>query len=303
MVKFDLKACEAICRMKEKQFKSYATYDKKGRYFFKDNDSKILAVAHLDSVQNFSHFQTLKLPHKELIFCPTLDDRLGAFLLLNHLPKLGLKYDILLTTDEEIARTTADNFDTDKQYHWMFQFDRSGKDVVMYDYETVELKFALTKLDFKVGKGSFSDISNLDFLGCKGFNFGVSYQDYHSKDAYADITELQQTILKFQHFYHKFKDVYLPHIETRPKYTENWRYYDRLSDEYYNDYTYNPTSHTYKKHDIWTFACSGCGNHTEVDLDECSNLSLEAAEENYCLKCYQNYIADIFPEHTHGIYN
>ena len=295
MVKFDITKLKEICSLKEKQFRRFGKYDKVGRYIYKDNGTKILGVAHLDSVATYTHCEHLKLPHRELIFSPTLDDRLGAFLLLDHLPKLGIKFDILLTTDEEIGRSTADNFETTKKYNWIFQFDRAGNDVVMYDYETPELKKTLTKLGWKVGSGSFTDISSLEHLGCKGFNFGVCYDNYHSYDAYASLSDLYKNVDKFKTFYNKFKDAHLPHTQTKyynfpSKYTKGYPEDDYVDDPYDSWITTNKY-----KHDIWNYTCSACLKPTSCDLDNPHHIdAYDAAEEGLCVPCYHKYIQDVY---------
>ena len=297
MTKFNMQVMREICNMKEKQFKKYAKYNKDTKSFFKDNDSKILGVAHLDSVCKPTHFTPVVLPHRELIFSPTLDDRLGAFLLLDHLPKMGIKFDVLLTTDEEIGRSTADLFETSKKYNWMFQFDRAGNDLVMYDYETPELEKMMKKMGWKVGQGMFSDISELEHLGCKGFNFGVCYDDYHSYNAYADLTALKQVIKRFKTFYDKVAGIHFPHTASTSGYPRSWH---RPSDHGYpyDDYEYG--SWKYKadedddKHDIWTYTCMECQKYVRMDLNTANRLQVEAADEDLCIPCYNRYYANVY---------
>lgn len=234
-MKIDLNEMRSACAMKIKHFKKIIPYNNKGKYWFQDNGANILAVAHLDSVQEFKHFHEMKLSHKHRIYCPVLDDRLGVYIILYLLPKLNLKYDILLTTDEEIGRSTASNFTTEKQYNWIFEFDRKGGDVVMYDYETPEIKENLEKVGWKVGKGSYTDISELQFLECKAFNFGTGYEDYHSLDAYVDLKVMAECVQKFFLFYNKFKDVHLPHKEVEKVYSFNRHSWKNTSGYYYGE--------------------------------------------------------------------
>lgn len=234
-MKLNLRDLELACKIKQKSIRKWIPYNEEGRYWFKDNGSNILAVAHLDSVQEYTHFHEMKLPHKHWVFSPTLDDRLGVYIIYFVLPILRLNYDILFTTDEEIGRSTASNFKTDKQYNWIFEFDRKGDDMVMYDYETKELVENIEKTGWKVGRGSYTDICELQHLNCKGFNFGTGYQDYHSKDAYVDMKVLITNIQKFFIFYQKFKDIHLPHEKKeRRKYT-SWR---STKNDYHYGYGY-----------------------------------------------------------------
>ena len=159
--------------------KKYGLKRNKGPYWFKDNNSKILAVAHLDSVQEWTHCKFLG----DRVYSPTLDDRLGVWVILEGLK--GLTFDILLTTNEEMCASTAADFKTKRQYNWIFEFDRSGTDVVMYDYESKEMEELLAENKFRLGVGSYTDICEIEHLNCKGFNFGAAYYDYHNQYAYA----------------------------------------------------------------------------------------------------------------------
>lgn len=190
-------------------------YDtKSGKAWFKDNGANILLVAHLDSCQPFTHFSLAKLKPDTRIFCPTLDDRLGAYVILDYLEKAKVKYDILLTDNEEKRQSTAKDFvfPHKRQYNWMAMFDRSGKDVVMYQYENTIAKAALSKHGFTVGKGSYSCIVELDDQGCQGFNFGIGYHDYHTAYAYASRNEIMETLNKFLRFYKEYKNVHFEYL-------------------------------------------------------------------------------------------
>ncbi len=142
-----------------------------------------------------------------------MDDRLGVWLitkvLKTILPK-ELPYDILLTTGEESGDSTASLFTRDNhQYNWMFEWDRKSTEVVMYSYETKELKSLLQDYKFKVGFGSFTDICYLNRLNCAGFNFGTGYYGEHSKSCYALLVETIENVEKFIPFY---KDQYHNHL-------------------------------------------------------------------------------------------
>ena len=180
-------------------------------YYFKDNGSNILAVAHLDSVEGATHFKVLKLPHRQILFSPVLDDRLGVYLITELLPRLGVQHDILLTEGEEQGRSTAVHFDPRKEYNWMYSFDRTGDDAVMYEYGTPELEKTLHSYGWKVDRGIFSDICFLEHLGCKGFNFGTYYYNYHSLDAWADLIGLEKGVERFLKFYEDHKKVKMKH--------------------------------------------------------------------------------------------
>jgi hypothetical protein len=181
-----------------------------GDYVFHDQGAAVLGVAHLDTVLPGVHFA-----HEgDRVFSPALDDRLGVYLLTNLLPNLGVHSDVLLTDGEERGMSTAQWFVPPRKYNWMFSFDRAGTDVVMYQYDTPECRSLLKDAGFRVGIGSFSDISYLGFLGCKGFNFGCGYHRQHHADCFADLRETQEMVTGFVRFWERHKGTLLLHQAT-----------------------------------------------------------------------------------------
>lgn len=227
---FDRDALARICTMHETDFAG--AYDlstvkipeREGQedcdwYAFRDNGSSILAVAHLDTV--ISHKQRmcgfLETAAGEVCYSGSLDDRLGAYTILELLPKLGINVDILLTTGEESGRSTAEYFKSEKDYNWAIEFDRGGTDVVMYEYEddlTVDL---VRSVGARVGMGSFSDIAYLTQLGVKAFNWGVGYQDYHSTRGHVFLDDLFQMIEYFVDFHDLYSGERLEHEAAPPR--------------------------------------------------------------------------------------
>lgn len=207
---FDASALIDICERDQMEFSDYATryelepdrFDGHERFFyFADNGSDVLAVAHLDSVQMDRLCQITNTAAGLLATSGALDDRLGVYVILEMLPKLGIVCDWLLTTDEEICSSTAEDFFPEKSWNWMISFDRGGTDVVMYNYETKELCGLVEDAGAQVGKGSFSDICQLEHLGCAGFNWGVGYQDYHGARAHAWLEDTFRMVARFVKFY------------------------------------------------------------------------------------------------------
>lgn len=212
-------------------------------YHYRNNGSPILGIAHLDSVQTDGTCRVVRTTAGLLALSGSLDDRLGAYVILDLLPRLGVTVDWLLTTDEEIGRSTAADFSSPKPYNWMFQFDRAGTDVVMYEYETAELRGLVNASGARVGLGSFSDICMLDQLGCAGFNWGVGYQDYHSRRSHAWLTDTFKMVTRFLRFYAANQDV---HLASTPKFPRRW--FEDLDDELLFDrcpVCYEPTREGY----------------------------------------------------------
>jgi hypothetical protein len=183
-------------------------------YHYKDNGSSVLAVAHLDTVvrpdRRAPRFSRTR--GGPLVVSGALDDRLGAYVILDLLPKLGITCDWLLTVGEEDGMSTAESFTPGKDYGHVIEFDRGGTDVVMYQYEDDASCERVEACGAKVGKGSFSDIAYLDHLGVKAFNWGAGYAgDYHSERGYAYLNDTFAMAAKYLLFHEQNAGVTMPH--------------------------------------------------------------------------------------------
>lgn len=247
---FDAQALAKICTIPERSFglefdlTQYTVDDPQVSkdedfYFFKDNGSSVLAVAHLDTVGPAStraaHFTDTE--SGPVVFSRALDDRLGTYIILDLLPNLGIQYDILLTVGEETGGSTAQFFEAKKQYDWMIEFDRGGTDVVMYQYENREVKELVQASGAVVGDGIFSDICYLDHLDIKGFNWGVGYRDYHGPRAHAYLEDTISMVGQYMTFHEQNEGVYMPHEDTEINGRPWWSTYaddekDELMDEW-----------------------------------------------------------------------
>jgi hypothetical protein len=184
-------------------------------YHFRDNGASVLAVAHLDTVvrgdRRTPRFYGTK--SGPMVISGALDDRLGAYVILHLLPKMGVTCDWLLTVGEESGQSTAELFDGQgKKYDWVIEFDRGGTDVVMYQYEDEDSVTAVETCGATVGHGSFSDIAYLEQLGVKAFNWGVGYQgDYHSERGYAYLNDTFAMVAKYLRFHEQNAGMVMPH--------------------------------------------------------------------------------------------
>src|SRR4030042_4708755 len=176
-MKLDYNTMKVRCLADIKAFKALGNVEQtqSGMYIYSDRKSDILAVCHLDTVLSLKHFYINHIGDDDIIFNAQLDDRLGAYVILDLLPKLGLNYDILLTEGEESGQSTAQYFDTIKAYKWAFSFERHGEDAVLYQYHGKDWENALKASGFKIGVGSFYDIAFLEHLGVKCVNIGTGY--------------------------------------------------------------------------------------------------------------------------------
>jgi hypothetical protein len=211
----DLSRLEAICRMPVDAFASFGEVvgTPGGNYVFRDRGERVLAVAHLDTVLPCTQF----VRDGDRVYCPALDDRLGVYLLSDLLPLLGVKFDLLLTDGEERGCSTARWFVPPRRYNWMFSFDRAGTDVVMYQYDTPMSRRLLHRAGFRVGVGSYSDIADLDFLNCSGFNFGCGYHRQHKPDCFADLSETRGMVEQFVRLWGRLHRTFLPSVRRGSK--------------------------------------------------------------------------------------
>lgn len=247
---YDQGALARVCAMDEESFGEHYGMDrvkcrKNGYndfYFFKDNGSQILAVGHLDTVaketKRAAHFTNTEAG--PVVFSRALDDRLGVYTILELLPNLRepIVCDWLLTTGEESGQSTAEFFKTKKEYNWIIEFDRGGTDVVMYQFEDKDHLELIRAVGAKVGVGIFSDIGKLDKLGCKAFNWGIGYQDYHSSRSHAYLVDTFDMVEKWVEFYEVLNDVHMPH-EYDPGYSR-WGGYGQFDDWETSRVTFGP---------------------------------------------------------------
>ena len=221
-INIDYKIMENFCLADVDQFKAIKgaqTFDTPdGPLIYFDNGSDILAVAHLDSVQTKAkHFYHVIIGNDDIVFNAQLDDRLGAYIIMNLLPSLGIAVDVLLTWGEEVGKSTAKYFKPDKTYKWMVQFDRMGDDVVHYMYGEEKFKKALKDAGFTgIQYGMKSDICYLEHLGCRGFNLGIGYEDYHDVWAKADMDVVRDQVNIFREFYHRNKKKHWKYEKPKP---------------------------------------------------------------------------------------
>jgi len=236
----------------------------KDRYIYINNNSKVLGIAHLDVVGGDKKLSSIfynplnnKNQKMDLIYSKSLDDRLGVFILLNILPKLGIKIDILLTTDEEIFQSSARKFKPIKKYNWLVEFDRAGDDVVLYDYESTKLINILKKY-FKIGIGSYSDICELYHLGISGFNIGIGYQNAHTFKCYADLNITKKQLRRFLTFYNYYKNKKIPLYKNSNFYLYNFDNFELTESIEYCDLCDNDNG--LWREDLTLYLCDNCYN-------------------------------------------
>jgi hypothetical protein len=220
------------------------------RRLFVDRNSKILFVAHLD---------TVKLPRIDTVFAHRVsgagfDDRLGCKIAWELGKELGC--DVLLTDYEEDGCSSAQYHEL-KDYNWICEFDRAGNDVVTYGMENDAWINVLDK-HWIIGNGCFSDLSFMD-TKCCAMNLGISYELAHCDNSYYNPQMLSSQLKKFRKFFKK---------QCQNKY---------VMDEGRREYvlgggcgfgsTHNHNDHYYQK---WMRddygVCNICGNWADEDI-------------------------------------
>lgn len=248
---FDRETLRRVCEMHEREFAdAYGMttvpvhqMPPDDFYCFRDNGADVLAVAHLDTV-GLAHQRACNFLDTEggpVVYSRALDDRLGAYVILELLPALGITHDILLTVGEESGQSTAAYFEAPKEYNWMIEFDRGGTDVVMYQYEDGPTIDLVKASGARVGNGIFSDICYLERLEVKGFNWGVGYRDYHSARSHAYLEDTFSMVAKYLRFHEANAEVYLPHEREDDMWARLWDrdFEDEVDDR---DFIENPTA-------------------------------------------------------------
>jgi hypothetical protein len=282
MQAYDQESLRSVLEMRESRFEFAYGMDRvqvqqaapADFYLFLDRGASVLAVAHLDTVaapgQRRARF--VRTEAGSVVFSRALDDRLGAYTILEMLPRLGINVDVLLTTGEESGLSTAAYFDpADKQYRWVIEFDRGGTDVVMYQYDDYATAQLVRASGARTGRGSFSDIAYLDHLDVKCFNWGIGYTGgdnghYHGPRAHAFLQDTFGMVAQFMRFWEQNKDTHLPHLPK--KVTTYVKPTDHETYEEWSDRTYGKQEkdehgivqyRNRKKRDWWTDANSPTG--------------------------------------------
>jgi hypothetical protein len=186
----------------------------RGQLIHQDNSGSILFVGHLDTVL----WGKPEWGERSVESCPQLDDRLGVAMILERIPDIVTEpYDVLLCDLEEQCDSTARYFDLGGRYRWVVEFDRAGSDAVLYQYTGGELQRSLVDCGIDVSRGSYSDIAELDRLGCECVNFGCGYHGQHTANCYASYAEIESQLAKFANWYAFYGNESFPYVKPEPK--------------------------------------------------------------------------------------
>ena len=222
-LKIDSKRLKHHCTIPmEKYFSDYENLviESRGeRYIFINNDSKILGVCHTDTVFPKSReYIRYNVQGDIFHFSPCLDDRLGIYAMMDFIPlNFGINLDFLLTENEEIGNSTAIFFESQKSYNWIVEFDRMGLNPVIYQFRGEKWENAIASQKLRIAHGTFSDISELTHLGIMGINWGIGYNNAHSKLCNVRERDFIKSMMDFKRFYEVNQSITFPFPEFRGK--------------------------------------------------------------------------------------
>lgn len=196
------------------------------RYLFLKRSQRanpVLAVVHLDVHGGDNHPAAQWLTQDNVLYLRSraLDDRLGLWMLLE-LAHRGCDFDLLFTTDEEIGQSSATEFAHDYagKYSpaWLLEIDRRRiradtwqPSVVMYQYETPELRKRCEDAGFVVERGTSTDIRFLEEFSVAGFNFSAAYQGEHTNTCTARWDEVEAMLNAIEKFYSQYAGTVINH--------------------------------------------------------------------------------------------
>lgn len=170
----DLELLEKFCKMGHDEFRDPIgiSYTGDGVLSLIDNNADILGVAYIGEEYPEEVFFS-KNKKVGQVWSPVLRQRLGAHILINELPALGVEADILIVSDNSLGSSNADVFFGATEYNWMFSFDLPKTGVALYEYENDHLVAELQSRGFVVRDDpEYAAIEDLWFMGVAGFNFG-----------------------------------------------------------------------------------------------------------------------------------
>lgn len=231
-----------------KDMKKYMLGVGRTRRIFIDRGSKILFVAHLDTVCQPRIDGVKETMEHSRMHGAGFDDRLGCK--IAHELSIELGCDLLLTDLEESGDSTAQHHEV-KEYNWICEFDRAGSDVVTYGMESDRWLAVLSKY-WEVHNGMFSDISFMN-TECCAMNLGIGYQYAHSETSYYDIDVAHRQVSLFRQFFHKQMNNKYVADESRRDYSISggWGFGDSYGSYYDN-----------------AGSCCICGNYAEDTIYE-----------------------------------
>lgn len=199
-----------ICRMTQKEVKSYMTeylasreykVENQTGFLYAKGDVPVLLVAHMDTVHTLKPSEIKEVNGK--ISSPQGiggDDRCGIFIIMNILK--NLKCSVVLCEDEEVGGVGAkifakSDFINQLDVNYIIEFDRkNANDAVFYSCDNKDFtEFVTDTTGFKVAYGSFSDISIIaPAAKIAAVNLSCGYYNAHTTDEYVMYDEMMDVV-------------------------------------------------------------------------------------------------------------
>lgn len=266
---------ENICKMSQKQLKTYLTKHLKTLYtdvtsrngfVYAKGDFPVLLVAHMDTVHREPVNQIVYTGKGNIIASPQGiggDDRCGITMILEIIKDYHCS--VLFTEDEEIgcvgARKFVDQYDLGKievaDVNYIIELDRKGdKDAVFYDCDNPDFAdFILKEDDWVEDVGSFTDIVDIaPALGVAAVNFSCGYYNAHTKQEYVVLSEMHENIKKVKR------------LLERTTAEDKFEFIERK----YESYWKQDASESYYQDGYYYFLAFDKGQATEEEVYACS---------------------------------
>lgn len=229
----------------------------------------VALVAHLDTVHRTSNRENLYFdPIKKVAWSPNglgADDRAGVYAILEII-KRGYRPHVIFTHDEETGAGGAremTKFDLPFAPNFLIELDRRGyKEAVFYDCGNKAFQDKILTYGFKLGHGTFSDISVLaPAYDLAAVNLGIGYYHEHSKDEILFVDEMFDTVNRVINILEDESHSVIAYNYQKVVYTYKNYYKD------YDNYDYP------SKYDTWSknarnpnsFGNGGFGANKEID--------------------------------------
>lgn len=299
-----MKRFEEICKMSQRQLKTYLTKYIKSKYNDVTSDDgfiyakgtfPVLLVAHMDTVHKEKVKQIVYEDSGDKISSPQGiggDDRCGVYMILNIIKDYNCS--VLFTEDEEIGCIGAKKFIQAlskkeieiAKVNYMIELDRKGdKDAIFYECDNPEFEnFILQDDDWQYAHGSYTDIVELEpEIGVAGVNFSCGYYNAHTTDEYVIISEMNANIDKVKRLLARTTD-------------DDWfEFIEAERDLYAYDYNYGYADYELKAYYISAFGKNG--KYIEEELYATSKEeAIGAFLVNYPDVCYNDIVDFIYEE-------
>jgi len=174
------------------------------KFLMAKGTNPVALIAHLDTVHRQSNKDCLYYdPIKMVAWSPNglvADDRAGVYAIID-IVKRGYRPHIIFTHDEESGGGGArqlTGFNLPFVPNFLLELDRRGyQEAVFYDCDNKDFQEKIIKYGFKLGHGTFSDISIISpVYDIASANLGIGYYNEHTTFEVLHVDEMFDTIAR-----------------------------------------------------------------------------------------------------------